>query len=101
MPHLVQVATRKLLKTDQSTQQWKVKAMGRMVEVFPTSEFQNWNTCRLLLPHAEEMIKFEDVPDGERFNLTLFLNKTASYISAQGNYGLAAMRQEKLLQVLN
>lgn len=101
MHHLVQVATRKWFETDQSIQKWKVKAMGRMVEVFPTSESQNWNTCRLLLPHAEEVIGFGDFPDEERLNLISLLKRTASYISHQGNYRLAAMRQKICVQTFN
>lgn len=99
MHHLVQVATRKWLETDQSIQEWKVKALGRLIEVFPIIKFQNWKTCRLLLPHAEEVTEFEHIPDKERLNLALLLEKTAYYISDQGNYRLAAKRQEKCLEI--
>lgn len=72
--------------------------MGRMTQVFPTSDFKKCHTYRLLLPHAEEVIEFEHIPDEDKLDFALLLGGTASYISAQGNYGLAAAKGGEMLR---
>src|SRR5947199_2785006 len=89
MHRLVQIATRRWLKSDCKIQEWKGKAIRKMAERFPNGEYENWITCGVLLPHAEEIIDFDLIEQEALLQRAIVLQNTAWYISARGNYNLA------------
>ncbi len=99
MHRLVQIATRRWLESDGKTQEWKRKATRRMAERFPNGEYENWTTCEVLLPHAEEIIDLDLVEEGTQLQRATVLYNTAWYISARGNYDLATRRYEQSLRI--
>jgi hypothetical protein len=99
MHRLVQIATRRWLESDGKIQEWKGKAIKRMAESFPNGEYENWVTCGVLLPHAEEIIGFDLIEEGIQLQRATVLQNTAWYITARGNYDLAMRRSEQSLNI--
>ena len=56
MHRLVQIPAGKWLETNQVLQSWESKAIQRLADRFPEGEYENWEICGLLLPHAERLI---------------------------------------------
>jgi tetratricopeptide (TPR) repeat protein len=99
MHRLVQIATRRWLESDSKIQEWKGKATRKMAESFPNGEYENWGTCEVLLPHAEEIIDFDLIEEEIQLQRATLLQNTAWYISARGNYDLAMQRSEQSLNI--
>ena len=99
MHRLVKLATRKWLVAHQSLQEWTTKAITRMTETFPNGEYENWGRCELLLPHAEQVLKYEAIEDESKLKHASLLENTAWYISRRGNYDAAVQKLEQSLKI--
>ena len=53
MHALVQLATRKWLKSNGKLEQWKQQYIKNLSIEFPTEEYENWTYCYMLFPHAK------------------------------------------------
>jgi hypothetical protein len=52
MHRLVQLATQRWLKIDNSFERWGLQFMSNLDKAFPPGRFENWKGCRSLFPHA-------------------------------------------------
>jgi tetratricopeptide (TPR) repeat protein len=52
MHRLVQFATQRWLKTDNSFEHWGLQFMRNLEDAFPSGHFESWKKCRALFPHA-------------------------------------------------
>ncbi|CAI7666504.1 unnamed protein product [Penicillium palitans] len=53
MHRLVQLTMRMWLKSYRQVEQWKEKFISSLCQQFPTGEYENWESCRLLFPHVK------------------------------------------------
>ena len=63
MHALVQLAMRKWLEGHGQLESWKQQYIENISEEFPAGEYENWEKCLLLLPHAKAAIAQQ--PEGE------------------------------------
>jgi Tetratricopeptide repeat len=104
MHSLVQLATRKWLEANGQLEKWKQQYIKNLSAVFPTGEFENWDACRALFPHAKSATKQR--PEGRESlrNWAMILYRAAWYAWKKGNWAdaeklaIKAMKtREKLL----
>jgi tetratricopeptide (TPR) repeat protein len=53
MHRLVQVATRKWLKSHGQLEQWKEQYIDNLCALFPPGTYENWSRCQIYYPHAQ------------------------------------------------
>jgi len=53
MHRLVQLATRKWLRSQGRLERWKGRSVQNLCKEFPTGEYENWVQCQVLLPHVK------------------------------------------------
>ena len=53
MHRLVQVATRKWLKSRDQLERWKEQYIDNLCALFPPGSYENWSTCQIYYPHAQ------------------------------------------------
>ena len=99
MHRLVQIATLKCLDNNQSLQNWESRAIQRIAERFPDGDFEDWEICGLLLPHAEKIITYNAKGEESRLEYASILGKTGNYLSGKGNDDLAEQRLERSLNI--
>jgi tetratricopeptide (TPR) repeat protein len=99
MHRLVQVATRRWLESNGSIQQWKSNAIARMADTMPDGEYENWKTCVILLPHANEIITYQAANIESKLQRASVLENVAWYQSEIGNFSVAVRMSEEALCV--
>jgi tetratricopeptide (TPR) repeat protein len=52
MHSLIQLATQKWLRDKGELESWRQQFVSTLSPAFPTGEYENWDTCRPLFPHA-------------------------------------------------
>ncbi|KAH7021554.1 uncharacterized protein B0I36DRAFT_252482 [Microdochium trichocladiopsis] len=57
MPHLVQLAVRHWLKDNRHFEYLESQFICWMGRNFPTGRYENWDTCRRLYPHVQEVAR--------------------------------------------
>jgi tetratricopeptide (TPR) repeat protein len=53
MHSLVQLATREWLESQQQLDKWRAQFISNLCSELPTGEYENWEKCRALFPHAK------------------------------------------------
>jgi tetratricopeptide (TPR) repeat protein len=53
MHALVQLATRQWLKMNGEEEKWKAQFLRKLNALYPDGEYENWDRCKILLPHAK------------------------------------------------
>ncbi|GAM42311.1 hypothetical protein TCE0_044f16170 [Talaromyces pinophilus] len=56
MHRLVQLTVRMWLKTYGQMELWKERFINNLCQEFPTSDYENWKTCRSLFPHVKSAL---------------------------------------------
>ncbi|KAJ4312794.1 hypothetical protein N0V94_007267 [Neodidymelliopsis sp. IMI 364377] len=56
MHSLVQLATRKWLESQQQIDKWRAQFIYNLCAELPTGEYENWEKCQALFPHAKAAI---------------------------------------------
>ncbi|OCL00243.1 FabD/lysophospholipase-like protein [Cenococcum geophilum 1.58] len=79
---LVHLATRNWLRTEGSLEQWTVKALDRLNEVFPDDDHRNRSIWRAYLTHARYVLKCESDKDQK----TALVWKFGSCVYEDGRY---------------
>ncbi|RDW56402.1 hypothetical protein BP5796_13224 [Coleophoma crateriformis] len=97
MHRLVQLAMRKWLEWYDDVERWQGEAVEVVSMAFPNGEYENWELCGKLLPHAQEVIQFELRSNTYCIEKASLLHRMAWYSWVQGHYMLAeAQSQEDL-----
>jgi tetratricopeptide (TPR) repeat protein len=86
---LVQLATQSWLVQQGELGMWAETALLRLSEVFPTGEFETWETCALYLPHAQAILHHEETATRDRESRAELMNNVGGYIYELGRYGEA------------
>ncbi|KAK3614952.1 hypothetical protein LTR22_027617, partial [Elasticomyces elasticus] len=59
MHRLVQVATRKWLKSRGQLEQWKEQYIDSLCALFPPGRYENWSTCQVYYPHVQSAVELK------------------------------------------
>jgi hypothetical protein len=81
---LVQLATRRWVERYQELERWQGIAVEVVSNTFPNGDYQNWEICEALWPHAQEALRPQFASD------TSYLAKQLSYIIWVGIAGCKA-----------
>ena len=104
MHGLVQLSTRKWLDADGESEKFKGQFINRMNQAFPPGNFENWDTCQKLFPHAEKAVEYRPKEEESQKEWALLLYNSSWYALEQGGYttseAMARMSQETLMTVL-
>lgn len=98
---LVHLSTRKWLALEGTQEKWQKRALGLMVENFPTGEHETWKACQVLLSHALAALQYSYLLEDDDMALQRagLLENLARYDENQGRYDVARSRYEEVYQV--
>ncbi|OQD78945.1 hypothetical protein PENANT_c070G01951 [Penicillium antarcticum] len=87
MHRLVQLSVRTWLAIHLELAQWQEKSRAIMAEMFPDGQYESWNKCQKLLPHAKEVTKpICDTDDEDRLKAATILSNCGWFLDLQGAY---------------
>jgi hypothetical protein len=100
---LVQLAMRKWLEKHAQLEKWKQKYISKLFKEFPTGDYENWQKCLALFPHAKCAITQK--PKGEHAieEWSMLLYNAAWYTWRKGiitdaeNFSVKSMKARKRL----
>ncbi|KAK2763919.1 hypothetical protein FQN54_009538 [Arachnomyces sp. PD_36] len=97
MHRLVQFSMKKWLSLHGELEDWKERYIGILDDTFPRGEFENWETCQPLYPHAEVVLAYQPLRNSCILKRASILTNAAVYASEKGSYGTAVkMLRESL-----
>ncbi|KAG9241047.1 P-loop containing nucleoside triphosphate hydrolase protein, partial [Calycina marina] len=85
MHRLVQLATRIWLKDNKQIEKWKYVFIRNLDAELPTGEYENWERCRALFPHAQSAAAQKPKEQECLKDWTSVLYKAAWYAWRMGN----------------
>ena len=86
MHGLVQFATRVWLRSNGTEDEWWGRFVAAMAAAFPDGEYENWHTCRTLLPHIQFITKRQPSQERQSEDWTQVLSNAGWYAFEQGLY---------------
>jgi tetratricopeptide (TPR) repeat protein len=89
MHRLVQFATGRWLESYGQLDLWRRKFLKIMSATFPTGDFEHWDICQRLFPHAEVVGAQEPADEDSLREWSRILTNAAWYAWAKGMYGVA------------
>lgn len=98
MHRLVQLATRTWLHRHEKIREKEEEAVTLLSETFPKGEYENWEMCRALLPHAEVMLEYQYSKQCYCLQQAEVLYVMAWYLHSQGNYNRAFDMNQRALK---
>jgi tetratricopeptide (TPR) repeat protein len=103
MHRLVQLATKKWLKGHGQVEHWGSQFISKLDESFPfrSHEFENWEECRSLLPHAVAALDTSVTSPEAALRQANLLLLSGRYASAIGAYSCAEKMLERSLRTRN
>ncbi|KAH8724692.1 putative kinesin [Phaeosphaeriaceae sp. PMI808] len=104
MHSLVQLATQKWLEGRGEVESWRQQFISSLCSAFPTGQYENWDTCRSLFPHAIAALTKRPRDEGSRKEWAELMYNAAWYAWQRGdiheaeNLAIASMKaRSKLL----
>jgi tetratricopeptide (TPR) repeat protein len=98
MHRLVQLATKKWLKGSSQLEYWGSQFICNLDKGFPTSDFENWEICHLLFPHAVVAIDVEVTSRRAVLWQASLLLHSGQYASETGAYADAERMEGRSLE---
>jgi Tfp pilus assembly protein PilF len=99
MHRLVQLSVRTWLAIHRELALWQEKSRAIMAEMFPDGQYESWNECQRLLPHAKEVTKpICDLDDEDRLNAATLLSNCGWFLNLQGAYEEAEAMHRRALE---
>ncbi|KAF2731339.1 TPR-like protein, partial [Polyplosphaeria fusca] len=89
MHRLVQFSTTKWLELKGDLEGWKEKYITLMDDHYPESQYENWNTCQALFPHAQAVVACRPSSDSVLKVWASVLSKAMVYANDMGYYQIA------------
>jgi hypothetical protein len=84
MHRLVQLATRKWLEAHGQIERWKRQFIKNLDAELPTGEYENWERCQALFPHAQSAAAQKPKEQDSLLDWTSVLYKAAWYALRMG-----------------
>jgi hypothetical protein len=85
MHGLVQLATRKWLEAQGKTERWKHQFLKNLDTELPTGEYESWERCQALFPHAQSAAAQKPKGQDSLLDWASVLYKAAWYMWEMGN----------------
>jgi hypothetical protein len=98
MHRLVQLATKKWLKGNSQLEYWGSQFICNLDKGFPTVDFENWEICHLLFPHAVVAIDIEVTSRRAVLWQASLLLHSGQYASETGAYANAERMEGRSLE---
>ncbi|KAH6702773.1 hypothetical protein BKA61DRAFT_646770 [Leptodontidium sp. MPI-SDFR-AT-0119] len=101
MHGLVQLATREWLRANKQQERWKEQFIKNLCAKLPTGEYENWERCQALFPHAQSAAAQKPKEQDSLTDWTSVLYKAAWYAWRMGkgveaeNLAFTAMQVRK------
>jgi len=89
MHALVQLLTRRWLEAHGRQETFQQQCIDRLAASFPTAEYDNWETCRRLFPHAQ--VAFGCQPSEDKMEWASLFHNTGWFARLQGRYIVAEL----------
>ena len=86
---LVQLAMRKRLDASYTEKKWAVKALRLLSENFPSGDYESWEMCTALVPHALKILSNELYGPTEAIPLGILQSKLSWYYLGRGFFAQA------------
>ncbi|KAI0191890.1 P-loop containing nucleoside triphosphate hydrolase protein [Astrocystis sublimbata] len=99
MHRLVQLATRRWLETKGQQERWNHEFLYRLAVQFPPGEYENWEQCRVLLPHAKSAAAQRPKAEASLIEWASVLHKAAWYLRYLGELQAAEKMAEDGMEV--
>lgn len=96
MHQQAQLAVRDWLKAQKETK-YHERAVAKLADIFPTSEYQNWKDCRALFPHAQAALEYDR--NSSTLPYAALLHKVALYQWQQEKLELAQTYAHKAYMI--
>jgi tetratricopeptide (TPR) repeat protein len=97
---LVQASLRYWLREEGRHEAEAQKVLSLMADVFPNGEYENWEKCKVLMPHAEMVLEYHDGKQMDQDQRGRLLNHMAWYEYRCGMYPEAFRHAEAAYQGL-
>jgi hypothetical protein len=98
MHKLVQLATKKWLKAKCRLERWGSQFISNLNDAFPEGNFENWEACRSLFPHAISALHTKVTGREAVLRKASLLLHSSEYASSTGAYDDAEKMGEQSLQ---
>jgi tetratricopeptide (TPR) repeat protein len=98
MHKLVQLATKKWLKAKCQLERWGSQFINNLDDAFPAGNFENWEACHSLFPHATAALHTEVTGREAALRKASLLHHSAEYALSTGAYVDAEKMEERSLQ---
>ena len=95
MHRLVQISLQKWLRS--SCETWQGVAVKVLSERFPQGNYENWEECETLSPHAQTVLAYTDDADENIQQRALILHNLADFDQQQGRYDEAEVRLKEVI----
>jgi tetratricopeptide (TPR) repeat protein len=96
---LVQLATRRWVERYQELERWQGMAVEVVSNTFPDGDYQNWEICEALWPHAQEVLRPQFASDTSCLAKAALLYNMGWYSWMQGRYILANAQSQESLSI--
>lgn len=100
MHRLVQIATRTWLEKHNEKVLWEGTAVALLADVFPSGEYDTWEKCASLLPHANVLAEYQYTSPEYELQLASLLYNRSWYLFKQGRNHLARQDAQRVLDLL-
>lgn len=95
MHRLVQLATQKWLESHGQLEYWKEVFIRNLSSQFPTGEYENWEKCQRLFPHAQSAVTQQPNTETSLQNWASLMHNAAWYAMRKENvYDAQKMAKE-------
>ncbi|KAJ5166882.1 uncharacterized protein N7482_005663 [Penicillium canariense] len=85
MHRLVQLATQRWLDTHRDSERWRWRFVKFMATEFPNGDFETWEKCQLLYPHAKMATAQRPTSERAQLDWARLLYKMATYACKKGH----------------
>lgn len=95
---LVQLSIQQWLKKRGQSQRFLRQALRIMKEKFPSGDYETWESCQMLLPHLNQMMRFtKEIEEDDQLNLSSIADRCGWYLYLRGKYDEAETMHQQAL----
>jgi tetratricopeptide (TPR) repeat protein len=99
MHRLVQLSTQNWLDLQDTKNQYQDKALELLAERFPNGEYETWNECEILFPHAQIAVGYNPTIRSHILQHAELLRNLARYDLRQGRRDISCSRYSQSLNI--
>lgn len=97
MHRLVQVSIQRWLR--RSREKWQSEAVRTLSERYPLGNYENWDECEILSPHAQTVLSYTVGVEEAVLQRARILHNLATFDEQQSRYGAAERRLREAIAI--